>query len=485
MHRHLLTTAAAWACIIPLAACAPVMPPLAIKGRQLPQGFAHTAAPGPSTAQMPWREYFHDPRLVALIDEGLQANTDLAMALHRIERTRATLTQATGALFPKLDAALGVGVRKFGLYTMDGAGNATTDITPGQLVPVNLGDFALGFQASWEADLWGKLGNQRDAAQAQVLASREMAHVVQSSLVADIANAWFDLQSLDRVRDVLAQTVVRQADALKTVRLQKEAGRASELAVQQFEAQLAETRALEVETLQQTRVVEAGLNVLVGRFPQPIERAGELSFEPLPTVSAGLPSELLQHRPDVRQAELEVQATQCELAAARAAFFPSVNLSAGVGLQAFNPAYLVRLPESLIYSLAGGLVGPLVNRSGIEAHFQGATAAQLEAMYGYQKVVLTAFAEASTSLSALKATDEFVGHRRAQRLALDRSIETAELLFRAGKASYLEVLTAQQSALRAELDLVEAWRRQRLASVAVYKALGGGWQETAPVAPPG
>jgi NodT family efflux transporter outer membrane factor (OMF) lipoprotein len=360
---------------------------------------------------------------------------------------------------------------------MDGAGNATTDIAPGQLVPVNLGDFSLGLQASWEADIWGKLSSEREAAHTRVLASVEAAHAIQTSLVAEIANAWFDLQALDRVREVLAQTIVRQAEALRTVRIQKEAGRASELAVQQFEAQLAETRALEVETLQQTRVVEAGLNVLLGRFPQPIERAGELAFTPPPAVSAGLPSELLENRPDVRQAELEVLAAKLELASARAAFFPSVNLAAGVGLQAFNPAYLVRVPESLAYSLVGGLVAPLVNRSAIEAQFQGATAAQLEAMYGYQKAVLVAFADASTSLASMKASDELVGFKRSQRAALDRSIETAELMFRAGKAGYLELLAVQQSALRADLELVEAWRKQRGAAVHVYRALGGGWRD--------
>jgi NodT family efflux transporter outer membrane factor (OMF) lipoprotein len=447
---------------------------------ELPKTFDARTSLGPSTANVPWREYFQDPRLVSLIDEGLRANTDLAMAVQRIERSRATVTLASGALLPKLDATLGLGVRKFGLYTMDGAGNATTDITPGRTVPVNLPDFALGVQSSWEADVWGKLRSQRDAAGAQLLASVEASHVVRTSLVAEIAGAWFELQALDRVREVLAATVTRQAEALQAVRVQKEAGRTSELAVQQFEAQLAETRALEVETLQQARTVEANLNVLLGRFPQPIERAGTLSFEPLPAVSAGLPSELLQMRPDIRQAEHELAAARFELIAARAAFFPSVNLSAGVGLQAFNPLYLVRIPDSLAYSLAGGLVAPLVNRSAIEAQFQGATAAQLEAMYGYQKVVLTAFAEASTSLAGLKAADELSSLKRTQRAALERSIATAELLFRAGKASYLEVLAAQQGALRADLELVEAWRKQRLASVTVYRALGGGWSEPTP-----
>lgn len=460
-------------------ACASLSPNLQVKEKLLPERFDLARDGGVSSARTPWRDYFEDPRLVALIDEGLRESPDVAMATQRIERTRAAVTLTTGALFPTVGATLSAGLMKPGLFTAEGAGNATTDITPGQTVPAHLPDFKLGLQASWEVDLWGKLRSQRSAAEAQVLGAVEQAHLVRTMLVAAIANTWFELQATDRVHEVLVQTIARQTEALEVVRLQKEGGRASELAVQQFEAQLAETRALEIEAKQEAVALEIALNTLVGRTPRTVERSGALSFEPPAPVSAGLPSDLLLLRPDVRQAELSVQAARFEVAAARAAFFPSLNLSASVGLQAFNPEFLVRLPESLIYSLVGGLVAPLINRTGIEAAFQGATAAQLEAMYDYQKVVLTAFAEATTSLSALEASARLVAVKRQQRAAVERSVETADVLFRAGRATYLEVLLAQQSSLRAELELVAAWRRQRQASVTVYRALGGGWESTA------
>jgi outer membrane protein, multidrug efflux system len=474
MPRIELMRAAFGSVSLALLGCA--LKPSSAPEQPLPPSFQVAGTPGPSIGRLPWRSYFRDPRLVALIDEGLQNNLDMAIAMQRIEQTRAAVTMTTGAMLPRVDAVVGVGVRRFGLYTMDGAGNATTDITPGRLVPTNLPDFALGVQASWEADVWGKLRSLRNAARAQVLASVEGAHVVQTLLVADIATAWYELQALDHVREVIEQSIAAQERALEVVRLQVATGRATQLAVQQFEAQLIETRALSVELVQQAQELEIALNVLLGRFPQPIERAAPLSFDPVPEVAQGLPSELLQLRPDVRQAELEVEAAKLELKAARAEFFPSVNLSAGLWLQAFNPAYLFRIPESIAYSVAGGLVAPLVNRKAIRAQFEWADAAQLEAIYNYQKVVLSAFGEASASLARLASTDELVALEQERNAAIEGAVATADLLFRAGKASYLEVLLAQQAALEADLDLIDAWLKQRLASVLVYKSLGGGWQ---------
>jgi multidrug efflux system outer membrane protein len=442
----------------------------------LPSEFQDSGTTGPSIGALPWRSYFGDPRLVALIDEGLRNNLDLAIAVQRIEQTRTAVTRTTGAMLPRVDGVVGAAVRRYGLYTMDGAGNATTDITTGRRVPTNLGDFYLGVQASWEIDAWGRLRKMKAAAKAEVLASVEWLHFVQTTLVANIAIAWFDLQALDYIREVVERSIASQERALEVVRLQFAAGRVTQLAVQQFEAQLLDTRALLVELIQETQELEIALNVLLGRFPEPIERAAPLSFEPLPEVALGLPSELLQLRPDVRQAEFQVEASKLQLEAARAEFFPRVNISAFVGLQAFNPAYLFSLPESIAYSLVGGIVAPLINRKAIRAQFEWADSVQLEAMYNYQAVVLSAFAEASASLVKLASTDELVVLKQAQKAAVEQAVASAELLYRAGKASYLEVLLAQQAALDADLDLIDAWRKQRLASVLVYKSLGGGWE---------
>jgi NodT family efflux transporter outer membrane factor (OMF) lipoprotein len=453
----------------PKAAVAPITPPVPTRFEGVQQG-------GPSIGRLPWRSYFDDPRLIALIDEALEHNLDLAIAMQRIEQTRAGVTLATGAVLPRVDATIGAGVRKFGRYTMDGAGNASTNVAPGRQMPTHLGDFGLGVQASWEADVWGKMRNRRKAAKAYVIASQEEAHLVRTMLVADVATYWYELQAVDHVRDVVDSSISSQEHALEVVRIQREAGRASPLAIQQFQAQLAETRALDVDLVRQARSLEVALNVVLGRFPEPIERAAPLTFEPNPAVAHGLPSDLLHLRPDVRQAEAEVAAAKLEVKAARAEFFPRLTLSGSIGLQAFNPAYLFVLPESLAYSVAGGIVAPLINRKGIRAQFEWADAAQLEAAYNYQKVVLSAFAEATTSLADLGTIEEIVALEQAKKAAVEGAVTTADTLYRAGKATYLELLLTQQAVLGAELALIDAWRRQRLASVTVYKALGGGWQ---------
>ena len=399
------------------------------------------------------------------------------MAVQRAEAARAGVQRATGQVWPRVELAAGASLRKFGDYTMDGAGNAATDITPGRRVPTHLPDFAVGLQSSWEVDIRGRLRGLRDAAAARYLATLEGKSFVVTGLVSAVADAYFELVALDRARQVLAETLTRQEQALGVVRLQKEAGRATELAVQQFEAQLASTRALDVGVHERAQVLENELNLLLGRLPQPVPRTPDAELPPVARrVSLGVPSDLLQNRPDIRRAELEVQAADCDLSAARAAFFPRFQISASAGYQAFEPRYLFSTPESIAYSAIGGLIAPLVNRSAIEADFAAARAQQIEAMVQYQKAILSGFAEVASGLARVERSAEAVAFRRAQHDATRGTVDAADTLYRAGKATYFEVLMAQQNTLAAELELIQAAKLQRQASVALYRALGGGWR---------
>lgn len=432
---------------------------------------------GASAATVSWREFFADQELNQLIGGAIAASPDVKIALQRIELARAGVRQATGALLPQVSLAAGAGVQKYGRYTVEGAGNQGAEIEPGRSVPTHVPDFAVGLQSTWEVDAWGKLRSQRDAALARYLASVEGTNLVITGLVADLARAYYDLLALDSTHDLLEQTLVRQREALEVVRLQKEAGRANELAVQQFQVQLTNTQAMQLENRARIREVEVRLNLLRGSYPQAVARRKEaLRADVAPTLATGVPTELLRNRPDIRAAELEVQAAKLDVKAARAAFYPSLTIAAGVGYQAFNPKFLLSTPESLVYSAAAGLVAPLVNRRGIEAQFAGAKAYQVQALYEYQKAVLVAYGEVATGLSNLKSASEVIAIRQAQKAAIEQSVGTADDLYRAGKASYFEVLMAQQSTLGVELQLIEALRARREASVTVYQALGGGWR---------
>lgn len=461
------------ACLAGLHACAPAaQPPVA--PQPVPAAFP-ASGEGPSTGSLQWTQFFDDKELIYLIYDTLKGNPDLQMALQRVEIARSAVRQRDGALLPQLSAVGGAGVARWGRYTPEGAGNTTTDLTPGRAVPNPVGDFSAGLVASWEVDAWGKLRSERGAALARYLATAEARRVVQTVLISEVAATYFELLAWDVAREILQETIVRQRRAVEAAELQKAAGRATELAVQQFAAQLRETEALAVQTGLQIQETESRINLMRGEYPKPVRRTPHALLQELELeASAGLPSEVLRQRPDVRQAEQLVRAAKLDLSAARAAFYPELTLSAGVGFQAFDPRYLLRIPESVVYSATLGLLVPLVNRSAIEAEFQAAEAHQVEAMIYYQKTVLTAYAEVTLALARLEATRTITEVKEQQRAILERSLDTAHELYRANRATYLDVLLAQQNVLSAELDLVEARKQSRLAAVGLYRALGGG-----------
>lgn len=430
-----------------------------------------------NSAQIQWRDYFQDSTLIALIETALVNNFDALTAIQRIEMARSNVRATEGLLRPTVWGGGSTALRRFGLYTMDGAGNATTDIVEGKAVPTHLPDFFVGLTASWEVDIWKKLRTQREAALARYLASVEAKNWITTNLVAGVANAYYDLLALDNEREIVRQTIGLQEEALKIVKVQKQAGAANELAVEQFEAQLLNSQHTEVAIVQAITETENVIHGLLGRFPQPIIRdKTQLSRAVATQIQTGMPSELLKNRPDIRAAELELMATKADLLAARAAFFPSLSLTGMLGLQAFNPKFLVTTPQSLAYSVVGNLAGPIINRSAIVAQFNGAQAVQIEALYNYQKTILDGYIEVNNQLANLRNLAQMFDLKNREAMLLTRSIETSSKLYRTGRASYLEVLFAQQNALQAKLVLINTQKQQQQTTVNLYRALGGGWK---------
>jgi outer membrane protein TolC len=222
---------------------------------------------------------------------------------------------------------------------------------------------------------------------------------------------------------------------------------------------------------------ESQLNILLGRYPQTIDRDTLSLDKDLPLrLSEGLPSSLLRNRSDIREAEFELEATKADVVAARAAFYPSLTLTGAIGVQAFKTSLLFLSPQSIAYGIGGGLTAPLLNRSAIKSDFSRANSRQLEALYAYQKTVLTGYAEVYEQVKNIQNLELMYENKTSQVRVLDRSILTSDILLRAGQASYLEVLMAQQNALQAKLGLVEVRNRQYLSLIQLYKALGGGWK---------
>jgi multidrug efflux system outer membrane protein len=430
-----------------------------------------------NSATIKWRVYFPDKNLLALIDTGLKNNFDVLMTLQKIEIARNDLRLSKGAMLPTVSTNFSYLQRRFGYYTMDDAGNRVTEIRPGELIPNQLPDYFVGLQTNWEVDIWGKLRSKKKAAFSRYLSSLEGANLIYTNLVAEIANSYYDLLALDVELDIIKETIKLQQDALEIVKVQKLAGVTNELAIKQFEAQVLNSQSLEFEIKQKVTENENKVNFLLGRFPQPIIRDKSAFSDQLPIqIKAGIPSQLLQNRPDIKKAEYELMAAKQNVKSAKAAFYPSFNITGSVGFQAFNTAFLFSSPKSIAYNLLGSLVTPLINRSAIKAQFKNAKANQLEALYNYQKTILNGYIEVSNELSNIKNLENIHNLKTDEVKALTSSIEISNDLFKSGRATYFEVLMTQRTALQSRIELITAKKRQYSATINIYKALGGGWK---------
>jgi NodT family efflux transporter outer membrane factor (OMF) lipoprotein len=421
---------------------------------------AEVYEPSRGNALIEWREYFVDTDLRRLIESALENNFDLKIAAQRIQGARARVEAAGGRLLPRVDLAADAG----GTH-------------PSDLVDY---DYFVGFRASWELDLWGRFRHMRDAAIQRLMASFEGRHLVQTALVGDVCSAYYELLALDANLVIIEDSIRLEERALEAVRVQRTVGAANELAVRQFEAQLENLRALKLEM--DTRIIEneSIINGLIGREPQTIERGSVSLVEArLPELALEVPAAYLTHRPDVRQAELELRAAQADVESARAAFLPTTAITGFLSLQSFRSESLFD-SESVGHSVVASVLAPILNKSAIQAEYDGADAVQREALYAYQQTLTTATLEVHSQIATISLLEE-AGVRKTREVGLlEESARTAEELFRMGNAGYFEVLNVQQNGLRAKLELVDFKKRQLQSAVALYRALGGGVEEVHP-----
>lgn len=428
-------------------------------------------------ATTPWNTFFKDKNLADLIDAALKNNQELLITLQEIEIAKNDIRLRKGALLPSVGLRAGASVEKVGTYTSQGAGDASAEITPGNRVPESLKDFTLSAYANWEVDIWKKLRNSKKAAVSRYLSTIEGKNFVVTNLVSEVANSYYELLSLDNQLDIVRQNIQLQQNALEIVKIQKDAARATELAVQKFQAEVLSSQSMEYDILQSIKETENRINFLLGRYPQEIKREKTSFLNLVPaTVNTGIPSQLLANRPDIKQAELELTAAKLDVKVARAEFYPSLGISSTLGLQAFKPSYLFTLPESLLYSLAGDLAGPLINRNAIKAEFNKANARQLQALYNYERTILNAYLEVATQLSKISNLNNSYTLKTKQVDALNKSIEFSNDLFKSARVDYFEVLMTQRDALQTKLELMDIKKEQLNAVVRAYRNLGGGWK---------
>lgn len=433
-----------------------------------------------SIADINWRRFFNDPQLIALIDTALLNNPDLYIAMQRIEIAKARVAMSKGALLPALNAVAAGGIEKYGDYTLNGVGNFDTNLSPNidkkQKIPTDpTPDLFLGFRSTWEIDVWGKLKNQKKAAIARLLATEKGRQSLVTALVAETANLYYSLLALDNALKTVKKNILLQEAALDIVKVQKEGGRATELAVQQFSAQLLNTKAIEYGIRQQIVFTENQLNMLAGRYPRHIARDTSIIQLQIPKMlQTGLPSAVITRRPDIQQAELELLAAKADLGAARAAFLPSFTLNPYLALNAFKPSLLFNA-GSAAYGLLGSITAPVFNQNQIKAGYAIAASQQKEAFYNYQKALLNGFGEVITTLSSIDNHRQSYLLKEQEVAELTRAVSTAKDLYLTGYASYLEVITAQKGVLEAELELASNKKELFQSVINLYRSLGGGW----------
>ncbi|MCC5931210.1 MAG: efflux transporter outer membrane subunit [Cyclobacteriaceae bacterium] len=444
----------------------------------------HSDYSGDSTANaamVRWESWFQDDTLKSLIQMALLHNQDHLKTLEQIRIAKASYRVARFGLFPELQVMAGAERIKIGEYTMDGVGNFDSNLSStvpeDKRIPDPYRDFYLGAMLGWEIDFWGKLRNQKKAAAHRILSSQEMANHVKTWLISEVAMTYYTLMGIDAEIKILEKNIELQELAYELSIDLKGSGKENQLAIDQFEALMLNTKALLTEKRRQLRSTELYMSQILGTYELYPARTVLDSDKPVPEIlSIGLPAQLLRYRPDIRMSEQELMATRFDVSVARAALFPNLQLSAMLGLNAFESSKLFLHPASAVHSIGGVLLAPVFNRQQLKMGVKKSEAIHSIAYLDYEQKVLQAYVEVLDLLNQFHTLGDQIDEKSREVNVQKRSVENSNVMFTVGYANYLEVLNAQSRALEAEIELTELMVKQLKAEVLMYRALGGGWQ---------
>jgi len=443
--------------------------------QQVPAAFTDSVvAPSP---MLTWKDVFADSNLTSLIGQALENNFDLRAGVQRIRIAEANMRLSKASLLPSLNAGISAGLDKFGRYTMNGVGNYDTNLSPNingkQRIPDPTADYFIGLRSSWEVDIWGKLSNRKKAAYSRYLSSQKGQQWYRTQLISQVADMYFELISLDKQMKILGANIKLQKKGVEIIEAQQAGGRATSLAVRQFKAQMLSTEGKQFEIRQTIKRTENELNALLGRYPAEITRDTAAISKVLPSkIYAGLPAEVLLRRPDIQEAELELKAANADVQAARKALLPSLKLDAYSGFNSFKLPLLFS-PGSLASGVLAAITGPIFNRGALKNGKKIATATQMTAFYNYQQHLVQGYQEVATQLSAINNFKEAYRLKAMEVSELREALSTANDLYLAGYANYLEVIVAQGSVLNAEIEQVNLKKQSYSALIQLFRALGG------------
>ncbi|UCE63917.1 MAG: efflux transporter outer membrane subunit [Nitrospirota bacterium] len=423
-------------------------------------------SPG-SLANLPWWELFRDEQLQNLIEAALDENKDLRLAAARVDEARAQLGVSRSALGPQVGGTASARQERISGVQFPGAEGSDLEVTA----------YTTNIDVSYEVDVWGRLRRGTEAAQAELLATEEARRAVVMGLVSKVAQAYFELRALDLELEIAKRTLQSREESFKLVSLRHEAGIASDLDLRRAEGEMSTTAAVIPNLERQIGLKENALRILLGRNPGSIKRGNSLSDQTFPMdVPDGLPSDLLEQRPDIRQAEQALVAANANIGVAKAAYFPRIILTGSRGQQSSDLNNLFVGPNRT-WGFGPAVSVPIFDAGKRRSNLEATEARQQQALIQYEQAIQQAFREVDDALIGQTKTKEIRIHQENRITATKESLRLAQLRYDKGFSEYLDVLDAQRQLFRAEIELVTTQQDQLVALVQLYKALGGGWDE--------
>lgn len=422
-------------------------------------------------ADIKWKDFFIQKDLVALIDQALKKNNDLQIAEKNIAIANLQYKQSKWNSVPQVNALATASTTRLSENSLNG-------ISTGLFLGKNhIEDFNAGLNLSWEADIWGKFRNQKKKALASYLQTAEAKKATQTAVVANVSKGFYDLLMLDAQLEIAKKTLALNDSILFMVNLQYEAGQVTLLAKQQTEAQRISTAKLIPELEQNIQLQENAISVLTGVFPEAKERSSSLnSILVSDYSSAGIPAQLLNKRPDVKSAELALEAANANVGMAKAYFYPTLNITAVGGVNSFESSNWFNIPASLFGSVAGGLTAPLLNSKKIRTQYEIAKVEREQKVIQFRQTVIVAVSEVANALVKIEKLKEQYDLANDRLVTLQKAVKNATLLFKSGMATYIEVIVVQGNLLQAELELATLKKERLTANIELYRSLGGGWE---------
>lgn len=423
-------------------------------------------------SQKNWQLFFQDKNLINLIELALENNQEIKILEQEIMIANNEFEARKGEYLPKFGIGAKYEYEKIGELTSQGQSDLANGVSD------KLNNHQIGINTSWEVDIWQKLRNSAKSSYNQYLASVEGKNYAKTRLVSEVAINYYELLALDKKLAIIEEFIENLKKVKEVLELQQIAARSNSLAVKRFSAELAKNESQKFAILREIKISENNLNRLLGRLPQKIYRSQQnFSISQLADFKTGIPSDLLNNRPDVKEASLKIKAAKLNLKSVKAKFYPSFSIDGNVGYQAFNSSHLIESPTSVFYNLAGGITAPILNRKAIKADYFSANNKQIQAVYDYEKTFIKAYGEVANQLTSLQNLIKINQLKTQQVNELHDAVDIANMLFKAARIEYLESLLTKREYLIAQIELVEVKQQQIASLIILYKALGGGWKE--------